>query len=281
MSKFISVISITLAALFLSGCGDPYVSKEWNQKMTVTVEIDGQTYTGSAIQRLQMNYDAERGLYDGYSGTLLTTTKWSNEAVIIDLEEHGYLFALWGYKYPKRYANAYPTEYPKGPPRLSDKEEKNVRARSEAYKKYLEALARPGNQASPQRYPEFVTFEDISNPKTIKSFRAMGDGYAPTYHDAIGFKKYYGGAARVVSVVVENTEEPLQLGRLDDIFGPSFFTNWHIEARGERRTPGHGATKTPGLCGAIPSEYYQQNKLYCGTTRSDFEFDRIGIGAKN
>lgn len=265
---------MAIAVLFLVGCEDPFVSKTWNQKMTVTVEIDGQDYVGSAIQRIQMNYNAELG---SYPNPRLESVRWSNEAVAIDLGEHGYLFALWGYRYPKRYANAYTTEYPKGPPRLTDRDEKSVRARAKAYRNYLEALARPGNRGYPNRYPEFVFFEDMTNPKTIKSFRATEDFYAPKYHNAKAFKDFYGPSAKVVSVVVENTEEPLQLGRIDDILGPSFFTDWHNEARGERRAPGHGATKTPGLCGAIPSEYYKQNKLYCGTTRSDFEYDRLGL----
>ena len=281
MSKLLHLITVIIIALLFAGCGDKYVSKEWNQKMTVTVEIDGETYTGSAIQRLQMNYDAERGTYDGYSGTLLTTTKWSNEAVIIDLGKHGYLFALWGYDYPNRYANAYPTEYPNGPPKLSDKEEKNVRTRAQAYRKYLEALARPENQASPTLYPEFVTFEDMSKPKTIKSFRAKGDGYAPSYHNALSFKKYYGGAARVVSVVVENTEEPLELGRIDQLFKPNFFTDWKNQAHGERKNPNSGVLKARGPCWGLQSEYNKQNKLYCRSSKADFVFDRIGIGAED
>lgn len=267
---------VTIAVLFLAGCKDSFVSKTWNQKMTVTVEIDGQTYVGSSIQRIQMNYNAELG---PYPNPRLESVRWSNEAVAIDLREHGYLFVLWGrgYRYPERYSYSYKTEYSKGPPRLTDRDEKNVHARAKAYRKYLEALARPGNRSYLRRYPEFVVFEDMTDPKTIKSFRATEDFYAPKYHNAKAFKDFYGSSAKVVSVVVENTEEPLKLGQIDEIFGTDFFTEWHNEARGERRTPSHGATKTPGLCGALPSEYYKQNKLYCGTTRSDFEFDRLGL----
>ena len=169
MMRAFSLILMVLSALLLVGCDDPYVRKEWNQKMTVTVEIDGETYVGSAVQRLQMNYDAERG---PYPNKVLETVGRRNEAVIIDLREHGYLFALWDRSgFVERYVKAYLTEYSQGPSELSAAEERSISKRSKAYKNYLEALARPENQVSLKRYPEFVTFEDMSDPKTIRSFR--------------------------------------------------------------------------------------------------------------
>lgn len=268
MSKLFHLITVIITALLFAGCGDKYVSKEWNQKMTVTVEIDGETFTGSAIQRLQVNYNAELGPYPNRH---LAGVRRKNEAVIIELGEHGYLFALWGRSgFTERYVKSYPTEYSKGPPKLSKTEEKSIGARSTAYKKYLEALARPGNQVSLERYPEFIMFEDISNPKTIRSFRAKGAGYAPTYHDTKGFKDVYGPTARVISVIIENTKDPTNLGQIEKTFESNFFSNWHLLA--------YGDDNTSGPC--HEREYKKRNKLYCTTRKTTFIWDGAGVGAK-
>ena len=113
-------------------------------------------------------------------------------------------------------------------------------------------------------------FEDITNAKTIKSFRAKGTRSTPAYHDVKGFRDVYGSTAKVVSVFVENTEEPVLFGRIDEVFEPNFFNDWHLHSHGKKglNAPCHNR------------EYKKRNYLYCKKKISDFRFDRLGIGMR-
>ncbi len=227
--------------------------------MSVTVEIDGKTYSGSGVQTLRMNYRPHNG---ALSSRMALNTKSRSEAVSIHLGEHGYLYALWPYDTPARFATSYRTEFYGKPKQVEGEDTPKNRART--YMKYLDALSRPGNQLElyPSQNPKFpvlMTFEDISDPTTVRKFHVDGTRHIKEHHNSKAFEIFYGPGARVVSVVVENTSDPETSGVLNSILGDHFFEEWHREAHG--RQP-------DGKC--WDDGFAKRNALYCSMGKGRF-----------
>lgn len=71
--------------------------------MTVEVEINGETFKGSSVQLLRMNYRPANGTFINTNTRAINSINHS-EAVVIDLKSHGTLFALWPHDYPQKYS---------------------------------------------------------------------------------------------------------------------------------------------------------------------------------
>ena len=83
-----SFVWVLATGFLLSGCTKPVTT--WNQKMTVEVEIDGETYAGESVTHVRgsVSYNL------GFGGRAESSLRVDGEAVIVDMGAHGLLFAL-------------------------------------------------------------------------------------------------------------------------------------------------------------------------------------------
>lgn len=93
----IKTLLLVVITTYLSGCGEMgFNNWRWHQKMTVEVEVNGKVITGSAVTSIHWwpnFFSGGRGLGFGASWH----SKVKGEAVMVDLGEGKYLFALLSY----------------------------------------------------------------------------------------------------------------------------------------------------------------------------------------
>lgn len=228
------VILMVMSALLLMGCSSKV---EWNQKLTVTVEIDGQEYVGSSVSR--MRYTSAGKVAFGSRGVSLRE-HIQGEAVVIDLGEHGHLFALWPYQKPGKYALT-GKKNKRAKNTYKAKQRSNFsRLRKISYSRSSKVLdpgvCSPGSFEDPKsfkfekesgNYPLLVAFENIRFPSTIAAFNTCGKNWKSGVYDADGFVKFFGQNARVKSIVFEITDEPITQGVLNEVLDDGFFEKWY------------------------------------------------------
>lgn len=108
-------------------------------------------------------------------------------------------------------------------------------------------------------FPVFVTFDDFTNPTTIRKFHIDGTRYKKGHHDRKHFRDYYGSNAKVLSVVIENTTDTLTTGEVERALGNGFFESWHRLAHG--RNP-------DGKC--WNDNFRKTHENFCSTGRGHF-----------
>jgi len=216
-----SLIIIVLSTLLLLGCTSKV---EWNQKLTVTVEIDGQEYVGSSVSRMRYT-SASKTAFGSRGVSLRENIK--GEAVVVDLGPHGYLFALWPYQKPGKYALSGKSS--KGTSRDYKRQQKNNFSRlrrishSTSYK-VLEPGSCPEEKGE---YPFLVTFENLKFPSTIAAFNECGKNWESSTFNTENFTKFYGRNASVKSIVFQITDEAVTEGVLSEVLTDEFFEKWH------------------------------------------------------
>ena len=172
----------------------------WHQKLTITIERDGQLFEGSSVTeaRRQMNP------INGLAGSPITS-RTLGEAVVVKLPDGQYLFALRkGEKYEGNIDAIHYSAFAE--------KTKNING---AEGKFIFLTNAPvGTKASVPRkaYPLLVTFEDINNPATIK--RVDSDDLAATF----------GAGYSLKSITLELTNESKTEGQFERLL-PCLYSN--------------------------------------------------------
>ena len=166
--------------LALTGCGS---AVEWNRKITVIVNTPRGEVTGYAVQREGI---AEKGGWWAPMEATGAARHLAGEAVVVDMGEGKFLFALMQENRPDTFQVLRPDEAPlkiaadmatmRGPHRLSSKD-----------------------------YPLLVMFTDINEPASVKAIKPVnlaapfGEGYS------------------LKSITLEITEEEVTKGKLEKL----------------------------------------------------------------
>ena len=182
-----------------SGCaliGAPHYS--WHQKMTVEVEAGGQNYAGSSVVAM-----AVKGIPESLQ--LRTARKLSlrGEAVMVELPEERYLFALLTY-------NAFLTGKV-----FHDTVGGVVSQPEKGWARDIRHV-RETRELDPQDYPLLVTFTDITDPKTVK--QVDPDNLVATFGPGVSLKR----------ITLEITDEPVTEGKIEGVLG------WWCDLRKKR-----------------------------------------------
>lgn len=226
------IVVICLCAFALSACNNKSV--EWNQKLTITVEINGKEYSGSGVSRVKFTKTSE---FVRQSRGKVFYESMRGEAIAIDLGIHGYLFLHW----PDQQFGKFPF--------LLDKSQNGENALGKKmgndrgvkfYKKLrktkgtlvLDAGGFPDKSGD---YPTLSAFKDIRDPRTFRVFHEIM--YVknkkkdwPVFNPK-SFSEFYGGDARVKSIVFEITKEPVTKGKLASIITDEFLADWRLQAK--------------------------------------------------
>lgn len=171
-------------ALITSFCGVLVAScytgtkTEYNYKITVNVEANGKTYSGSTVQKLTTINGPSSSLGTGSSATR------RGEAVVVNVDGK-YLFLLFTYfiSDDPNYRDGY-SQW-----QVSDVWETG-KVKSGDYTDY--------------RY-RFVTFTDVNDPYTVKA--VMKDN----------IEQYFGEGVEITSIEVAKTNEPATYGQVEQI----------------------------------------------------------------
>lgn len=179
-SNLIKIAGLFIVAIFLLRfCwGAGYNS--YRYLITVNVEANGKTYSGSSVQ-VQSTTTSP----DWISSILLPETKRKGEAVVVNVDGK-YLFLLWNYSIDDdpNYQNG-------DKPWQVDNIWKNIK-----YGKY--------GQYAQYRYP-FVTFTDINDPLTVKQVTQEN------------FEQYFGEGAKITSIEVQRTLDQVTYGKVERV----------------------------------------------------------------
>jgi hypothetical protein len=149
---FIIILSFSVVGLWKI----KYSSSTWRYKMTVEVETPEGIKTGSAVREISMV--SRQPLLGESNDTHVKLEK--GEAVVVDLEERGVLFALLqgnGMDAVQIFFRAFPSPCKEG-------------AVSRCGLRYYSSLSvGKKTKLASRDYPMFVTFENLNDPKSVKS----------------------------------------------------------------------------------------------------------------
>jgi len=147
--RYIFVIGIlALSLVGFDFLGFAYHS--WHQKMTVEVEVNGQLYSGSSVVEMTVFGHPDIPLVSGNRDLDMR-----GEAVVVELPDNQYLFALLTY-------NAFFASKV-----FHDKMDGALSESGERWAKIISELEET-REIESKDYPLLVTFSDITDPKTIK-----------------------------------------------------------------------------------------------------------------
>jgi hypothetical protein len=182
MKKPVYIVAALLALMGATCAWAGLFSDSWRYKMTVTVETPEGLKTGSAVREVTV----KKGL--GLTPQMRPDVEVKGEAVVVDLGQHGVLFALmkndfFGPDYGKYvFFNTFPGEKKTG------------------------KVILPPNQ-----YPLFARFKDISDPKTAENVVKKED--IATVHNLdprrpiVDFEGAFGSGVSIKEVVIEITND--------------------------------------------------------------------------
>jgi hypothetical protein len=196
-------VGLSASACAVAGSSVEYPSATIRYKMTVEVETPEGIKTGSAVREISM---VSRPMRIGdRNDTHVKLNK--GEAVVVDLGQRGVLFALMGKGTDPVWTllNAFPSPCAEG-------------AVSRCSLKYYSSL-KLGERTPLQTryYPMLVTFEDLNNPKSVKSILEMKPCPDPVTGisnnsrciEKDRFKEIFGQDVWLRSVMVEVTQAPV------------------------------------------------------------------------
>lgn len=193
--KWIGIGALILIVFPLGYCALTWPYYSWHQKMTVQVEVDGKTYSGSSVSyvfwRQNDSFSAMHGpaWVSGVKG----------EAVVIELPENKYLFALLSYAGNTEYTANLAT-------RVMASEPKHRVWGENAFRAVLEKKGKAPLVLSEDHYPLFVTFKDIKDPASVERYLPYRDD---AWQSNIKLKK----------ITLEITDEPVTRGRVEKVLG--------------------------------------------------------------
>ena len=202
-------------ALVLGGCAE---ATQHRFKVTVNVEADGKIYSGSSIM--------EEKYYvcpDGWDSTCANHMTSRGEAIVVNVEGHGYLFLLQDYDYVERYARSQVKE--------------DVSNFYEEYKVKEATFDTIGKwEIEELNRLSFATFTDINDPRSVKKiipityqeYRGLIDANGNVVYEnnkikevsiehKANFEEYFGKGSKIKSVIVTPTNEPLTWGQVEKV----------------------------------------------------------------
>ncbi|MEM7461740.1 MAG: hypothetical protein AAF362_03590 [Pseudomonadota bacterium] len=182
----LQISALMLSCLLLAGCWND--SWSWNQKLTVKVETPDGPVQGAAVNQVTWG---EVNSVHNYPAS------YQGEAVVVDLGNGRYLFALIGE--PTKFL-AFETF--NGGPGIGE----------EVFAEM--AQFRGTNPVPPEHYPLLVTFTDINDPKTVKKV------------DPNNLAATFGSGFALESIMLEITDEPVTKGGVEEVLGENFFRVW-------------------------------------------------------
>lgn len=192
--KYLKIIPLLFAAMILQACSDNF---SWNQKITIVVETPDGIKIGSAVTHVEWNENIQF-----LPSINPFTSEVRGEAVVVDLGEGQYLFAL--IKNAPTIAMHTYAEMPKGP------------YGSQALKSRASAVVKSDGEkreVPKSGYPMFVTFGDIKKPETVKKV------------DIDNLAINFDGDYSLKEIILEITDEPVTEGRVEAVL------DWLIEAQ--------------------------------------------------
>ena len=172
-----SAFLVLLAASSLTACS--IFGTSWNRKITVVVDTPGGEVSASSVQSESISDQSGWWVPPEARGA---QRELRGEAVVLDLGQNRYLFALLGK--PDTFAVLAPSEAP-------------LQAASRL------AKLRGAHPIPKSEYPMFVTFTDTQNPMSVKEVKpeTMSDTLGP------GFA--------LKSITLEITDEPVTDGKIE------------------------------------------------------------------
>jgi len=224
------LIILTLVVLLPATCM-AFVLEQgtWRYKMTVTVETPEGLKTGSAVREV-VAWREPKVLPEQQPGQAKISY---GEAVAVDLGERGILFAVMFGKGGVDYAYMLPFW-------VFSTEKASLSA--ENIRNFSTLRAGPV-EISPNLYPTFVHFTDITNPRTVSLARDLECPVTNNECDlrtggrlSMSMEKAFGESVRIKAVTLEMTEEPVTQGIIDQ------YLPW-LSAR----------AKLPGYLGSDPA----------------------------
>lgn len=169
-----------------------YPSYSWHQKLTVEVETPDGIISGSSVTRVEWTSSL---INDFWAEASKWKSKVQGEAVVVDLGNDRYLFALMGYSGDESYTQNLATSS------LYDTTDR--RWGKEAFRRVIK-LKEP--IAIPQKlYPILATFADINDSASVKHVEppkmanVFGEGY------------------KLKNITLELTDEPVTRGRVEGV----------------------------------------------------------------
>ncbi len=165
--------------------------ESYKYKITVNVEANGKTYSGSSVQ-----FQSTTTSPDWISNILLPETKRKGEAVVVNVDGK-YLFFLWNYSIDKdqNYQSGFNSW------QVSDVWE------SHKYGEHGEfGKDEFGENVVFTEYKyTFVTFTDINAPLTVKEITQEN------------LSQYFGEGAKITSIEVQRTFKPVSYGQVEEV----------------------------------------------------------------
>ena len=188
-------IFILVAILMVNSLGtksDIFVSGKWRYRMTVTVETPEGIKTGSAVREIRV----EKGL--NLLPEMGASIELTGEAVVVDLGKRGILFGLIdGDRASDIVFDAFPL--------------KDVAPLSAEGIRYYSALKNAKVVLQPEKYPTFVKFRELNDPKSVEEVQSkIRAGLNQSQNlppPASSIEKAFGEGVAIKQVTIEMIED--------------------------------------------------------------------------
>lgn len=190
MKKFLIICGIVLVSLgaVVSVMSMAYPSASWRYKVTVEIETPEGLKTGSVVRELR--FRSEPKIFPEQPGFNISTR---GEAVVIDLGERGIVFGLVSDLMTPAFENPY-----------------NHLGHVKDYHKYIEFYddleIGKSNVLPSEKWPKFVMFKDINDPKSVVLVRGyVFDGKSQENVIEDNMAELLGNDVTIKTVSVERT----------------------------------------------------------------------------
>lgn len=213
------LIAGTVAA---SAMSDKYVSATWRYRMTVEVETPEGVRSGSAVHEISNSKSEILGTRWSEGGNPAT---FRGEAVVIDMgDDKPPLFAILPTDAYYMFYAAFPVD---GPTTL------------EGIKYYKDLPVGQTSELPKKNWPAFVTFTDMSDPKSVTLVKGYQFNPETQSHDSVNrLEDLFGEETSVQSITLEITDEPVIWGVVD-VYAPCELTelrkNWDALSYSEKQ----------------------------------------------
>ncbi len=186
MKKFVITVVVSVAGL-LGLWLYFYPTYSWHQKMTVEVDVDGETYVGSSVVEMHVSAYPDTGWAPG-----VRSYGVRGEAVVVELPEKRYLFTLLTY-------NVF----------LTGKVFHDIVGGdvSEPEKGWARVIGdvQEVRDLDPKDYPLLATFTNLNDSTTVKVL------------DPANLEATFGSGVSLKRITLEITDEPVTEGRVERV----------------------------------------------------------------
>lgn len=192
ISLFIFMLVAIVMVNALDAKSEMFTSGKWRYRMTVTVETPEGIKTGSAVREVRV----EKGLK--LLPEMGASVELTGEAVVVDLGKRGVLFALINGDDAWRIIfDLFPVKD------LAPLTAEGIR--------YYSGLKNAKASLQAERYPTFVRFRDLNDPKSVEDVRPSEviDKFKAAYpnRQIVSPEEAFGHGVRIKEVTLEMTEE--------------------------------------------------------------------------